>query len=285
MNLIPKTFSVITLNLLISLTICVSVFAQSSDGFLGIKLRSEVQAIVKEIERKTGEEIYAEFIDQRDFLLGSSFITEEGVPVVLIDFSFEDNPKKLEAVIAHELLHLRLRVNNYPTFVFSPRVQTAKGRAIDTEQSNINSLKNMIEHQIFKAEMEKFGLYKLIDLAGDTAKQAKKEKGQENSQADSINYARAILEYQSLKDIEEVRKVYEENGWKRALQTGKAIADIISQAKLNTPKDAETVFLQCILKLYPPPRPTYTFKLTLDPKNKFFRRMIINTMTHSKRKN
>ncbi len=88
---------------MILLSISVGVFAQSSDEFLGIKLRPEVRAMVKEIEKKTGEEVYAEFVAQKDFLLGSSFITEEGVPVVLIDFSLEDNPKKLEAIIAHEL--------------------------------------------------------------------------------------------------------------------------------------------------------------------------------------
>lgn len=217
-------------------------------------------------------------------MLGSSFISEDGVPVVLIDYALEDDAKKLEAVVVHELLHLRLRVNNFPTFVFSPTVNTAKGRARDTEQGNINDLKNMIEHQVFKPEMEKFGLNKIIDLAGDIAKGARANKNQADGQDDAINYSRAILEYPNAKDVAEVQKIYEENGWKFSLRAGGEIAGIISQSNPKTAKDVEAVFLKCLLKLYPPPRPEYIFRLTLDAKNKLFRRMIISTATQTVRR-
>ncbi|MDQ3133138.1 MAG: hypothetical protein M3Q99_20610 [Acidobacteriota bacterium] len=263
---------------------CANVCAQSSDEFFGIKISPGVRSVINEIEYKTGEEIYIEFVRQEDYMLGSSFISEDGVAVVLIDYSLEDDAKKLEAVVVHELLHLRLRVNNFPTFVFSPTVNTAKGRARDTEQGNINDLKNMIEHQVFKPEMEKFGLNKIIDLAGDIAKGARANKNQADGQDDAINYARAILEYSNAKDIIEVQKIYEENGWKVSLRAGREIAAIISQTNLQTPKDVEAVFLKCLLKLYPPPRPEYVFKLTLDAKNKLFRRMIINTATQTVRR-
>ena len=248
--MIFKRFKLIFLFLLLSSNI----YSQTVDS-LGIKLRPEIRAIVKEIETKSGEEIYAEFIRQKEYMLASSFISEDGVPVILVDFSLEDDPKKLEAVIAHELLHLRLRVNNFPTFVFSPTIQTAKGRAIDVEQSNINDVKDLIEHRIFKAEMEKLGLYKIVNLAGDAAAGARREKGKADGQDDVINYARAILEYHNPADIEELRKIYIANGWNNSIKTGKEIADIISISKPQTPKDAETVFLKCILKLYPSPRP------------------------------
>jgi hypothetical protein len=259
-----------------------NVFAQSRDLFLGIKLRPEVQAIVGEIEKKTGKKIYAEFTEQTDFFLGSSYISENGLAIIQVDTKLEDTPQKLEAVIAHELLHLRLRVNNYPVFLFSPTIKTAKGLAQDVEQPNVNDLTSMIEHRIFKSELEKFGLYKLIDLAGDTAREAKRNKGKENSEADSINYARAILEYQNPKDIEAVRKAYEENGWTRSLREGKQIADIISQSNLQAPKDAETAFLKCVLILYVPPKSSFTLKLTPDTQVKAYRQMIINTQRKSK---
>jgi len=278
-----KNFAVITFSLLLSLTICTFTYAQSSKDFLGIKLRPEIQTIFKDIERQAGEKIYAEFVSQEDFQLGSSFISDQGAPVVLIDFSLKNDEQKLEAVIAHELLHLRLRLNDYPTFLFSSTVQTAQGWAIDTEQSNINDLTGIIEHWIFKPEMEKFGLSEFINLAGDTARSSKRRKGQPDGQDDAINYARAILEYQTAADIEVVKKIYEANNWTRSLKTGKEIADLISQSNLQTPQAVEAVFLKCLLKLYPPP-PRYTFKLTIDPKNKIFRRMIINSARNAGRK-
>ncbi len=122
-----RKFAVIAFNLLLSLTICTFTYAQSSKDFLGIKLRPEIQTIVKDIERQASEKIYAEFVREEDYQLGSSFISDRGVPVVLIDSSLKNDEQKLEAVIAHELLHLRLRVNNYPTFLFSSTVQTAQG--------------------------------------------------------------------------------------------------------------------------------------------------------------
>jgi len=53
-------FRRITIIFLILFSSC-RIFAQTGK-FPGIKLRPEIQAIVKEIETKSGEEIYAEFI-------------------------------------------------------------------------------------------------------------------------------------------------------------------------------------------------------------------------------
>ena len=250
---------------------------QISKSFLGIKLQPEVQSIVREIERKTGNKIYADFVRQEGFLLASSYISEEGTAYVLVDYKLENgNAKRLESVITHELLHLRLTANGYPAFIFSDGVNTAKGRAIDTEQDNINDLRNLIEHRIFKAEMEKFDLYKHVDLAGDTAAQARKNKGRQDGQTDSINYARAILEYQNAADVEDVRRIYAANKWTRALSDGKAIAAIISASNPTTAKDSETVFLKCLAVLYPLPDSQYYFKLTPDPEIKSFKRMTVS---------
>jgi len=266
--------------LLFGLSLAVSgidIYSQTADKFLGIKLRPEIGAIVKEVEAKTGAGIHAEFIAQTDHLLASSFIDDNGVAIVLVDLSLRGDLKKLEAVITHELLHLRLRVNNYPTFIFSQNVRTARGRAIDVEQDNINDLKDLIEHRVFRAEMERYGLYDLIDLAGDTAADARNRHGQLDGQADAINYARAVLEYKKPQDIRLVRQIYEANGWTRSLETGAAISDIISRASIQTPKDVESVFLNCILKLYSSPKRSVTFKLTPDASNKHFRRLVVRT--------
>ncbi len=287
-----KTLTLILLFLILSVGSFAQEIVQEDDEpnrtrsseFFGIKLRPEIRAMVEEIERECGKKILAEFVEQRDFMFGSSYISDaEGIPVVLVDYKLEYDAKKLEAVATHELLHLRLRVNNYPTFLFSPTVQTARGRAVDVEQSTINDLLSLIEHRIFKPEMEGLGLDKLLNLAGDTAKIAKIRKGELDGQDDSINYARAILEYPNQKDVEEVARIYKENNWTRALQSGRRIADYISQSNLQTPAAVEPVFLKCIMELYRPPS-THTFKLSVDPKNKFFRRMIIGTARRTAQK-
>ncbi len=249
---------------------------ETSDDFLGLELRPEIRAIVTEIEQKTGKEIYRRFIDMDEFVLGSSYISEDGLPVVLVDYDLENEVKKLEAVVVHELLHLRLRANGYPAFLFSESVKTSRGRAIDTEQDHVNEVLSLIEHEIFKAEMQKFDLYKYINLAGDTAKRARQNKGKEDEQADSINYARAILEYPNAADIEEVRKIYVANKWTRALRDGEAIAGFIKTSNIRTPKDVDAIFLKCLAQLLPLPGSAYSYKLTLDPNKKVGRRLVIS---------
>ena len=261
--------------LLFGLAVC-NTSAQSADKFLGIKLRPDVREIVREIENKTGKRIHSEFVRQEEFLLASSFVDDDtGAAFVLVDQSLEDDADKLQAVIAHELLHLRLRVNNYPTFIFSPSVRTAKGRAIDVEQEHVNDLLSLIEHRVFKADMEKFGLYKYIDLAGDTAADARNRKGDQDGQADALNYARAILEYSDPRDVNMVKQLFQANGWTRSLKEGSDIAGIIAQSDPRTVNDVQAVFLRSLMILFPPPK-TAAFKITVDPTNKYFRRMVIN---------
>ncbi len=249
---------------------------QTSNEFLGIKMRPEIQAIINEIERKAGVKIRAEFIRQKQFTLGSSYISEDGVPVVLVDDDLKNEPNKLEAVIAHELLHLRLRVGGYPTFLFAESVNTARGRAIDTEQDTLDDVTSLIEHQVFKADMEKFGLYQYVNLAGDTAAAARKNSGREDGQTDAINYARAILEYQRAEDIEEVRKIYAANKWTRSQHDGEFIARIIKTSNIRTPREVDAVFVRCLSQLFPLPGSAYNYKLTLDPNKKVGRQMIVS---------
>ena len=112
--------------------LCCSVAeAQARDTVLGVRLNPEVISIVEEIESKTHKPLLAMFAELEEFQLGSSFIDDDtGTATVYVDSTLENESKRLEAVITHELLHLELRVNNYPTFIFSPSVRTAKGRRL-----------------------------------------------------------------------------------------------------------------------------------------------------------
>lgn len=263
----------------IFLTFCLLAFfslavsAQTERLLLGLKLRAEVRAIADEVERKTGTKIVAVFDEfENVYTLGSSFIDTDGTPYIRVNPNLRSQKAKLEAVVAHELLHLRLRADGYPVFLFSRSVKTARGLAQDVEQPNVNDLTSLIEHRIFKSEMDKLGLNQIVDLAGDTERDAAR-RTDAGSQSDSLNFARALLEYQNPADVERLRKIYVRNKWQRSLREGQEIADLISRSKYNAPKDSVAVFRLCLTKLYPTPRPS---KLTADNSIKAYRQFIIS---------
>lgn len=250
------------------------VLAQTTKLFLGVKLHADVQAIADEIESKTKREIYAEYIEfaEGEYMLGSSYFTSNGTPVLRVNVNLKQQSQKVEAVIAHELLHLRMRANNYPVFLFDAAVRTKRGLAQDVEQSNVNDLASLIEHRAFKSEMEKFGLIELIDLSGDTERAATQRKGEADSQADAINFARALLEYQRALDVKRLRKIYVANRWQKSLKIGQKIADIIKRSQLNSPSATTSAFQLCLSELYPSPRP---FKLKHNKIVTAYRQMLI----------
>jgi len=223
---------------------------------LGVRLGPEVSSWLEEVERKLGKEVYAEFAELDpagaggDYTLGVSYITGAGVGVVRVDESFEAKGEKLtEAVIGHELLHLRLRARGYPLFLFGPEVRTKRGPAEDVEQSNVNDLVSLIEHRVFAPEMRRTGFDKLIDLT-NYLDSARRLRGREDGQAEVLNYARAALEWENPRLLEELTKIYEANGWTRSLADGRRLAETISTSRLTTPDEVTALFLRCLPVLY-----------------------------------
>jgi hypothetical protein len=223
---------------------------------LGVMLSAEVSAWLDEVENRLGREVYAEFAEldeagaEGDYTLGVSYLTGAGVGVLRVDESFRGRgAKQTEAVIGHELLHLRLRARGYPLFLFSPDVMTAQGPAQDVEQSNVNDLVSLIEHRIFLSEMRRTGFDRLIDLTNWLETARGKGRGDEG-QAVTLNYARAALEWDDPRRLEELTAVYRAKGWARALADGRRLADIIGGSNVRTPAEVAPVFLRCMAVLY-----------------------------------
>ena len=229
---------------------------ESARTVLGVRLGAEASAWLEEVEGKLGREVYAEFAELDpedaggDYTLGTSYLTRAGVAVVRVDESFRARgARQAEAVIAHELLHLRLRARGFPLFLFSPTVQTRKGPAQDVEQEHVNDLVSMIEHRVFAAEMRRTGFDKLIDLTNGLAA-ARRAGRSADGQAELLNYARALLEWDDPKPRDQLAAVYRANGWTRSLEGGRRLADIIRASDIHAPAGVAPVFLRCMTVLY-----------------------------------
>lgn len=230
--------------------------AQQARSLLGVKLGAEVSSWLKEVEDGLGRRVYAEFAEldeegvRGDYTLGVSYITDEGVAVIRVDESFRARGARFtEAVIGHELLHLRLRVRGYPLFLFSEAVMTMRGPAQEVEQSNVNDLVSLIEHRIFADEMRRAGFDKLIDLTSGL-EDARRMGRTPDGQPESLNYARAVLEWDDPRLLDELTRIHRANGWERSLADGRRLAEIIRASKVNTPGGVAPVFLRCMSVLY-----------------------------------
>jgi len=229
---------------------------QTTRTLLGVRLGAEVSSWLDEVEKRLGEEVYAEFAEldeagaAADYTLGVSYLTGTGVGVVRVDESFRARgAKQTEAVIGHELLHLRLRARGYPLFLFSPEVMTVKGRAEDVEQSNVNDLVSLIEHRIFAEEMRRTGFDKLIDLT-NWLESARGKRRSDEGQAVTINYARAALEWDDPRLLDELTRIYRAKGWERSLSDGRRLADVIRASNIKAPGEVAPVFLGSMSVLY-----------------------------------
>lgn len=229
---------------------------RQASRLLGIRLSPEVSSWLEEVERKLGEQVYAEFAELDaadaggDYTLGTSYLTRAGVGVLRVDESFRGRGEKLtEAVIGHELLHLRLRARGYPLFLFAPEVKTLKGPAEDVEQPNVNDLVSMIEHRVFAPEMRQTGFDRLIDLTS-YLESARRLRGSPDGQAEVLNYARAALEWDNPARLAELTRIYQANRWTRSLAEGRRLAETIRAAGARTPPEVTALFLRCLPVLY-----------------------------------
>jgi hypothetical protein len=224
---------------------------QQGRTLLGVRLGAETSAWLNEVEAGLGREVYAEFAELDPE--GSAADYTLGAAVLRVDESFRARgARQTEAVIAHELLHLRLRVRGFPLFLFSPTVQTRRGPAGEVEQSNVNDLVSMIEHRVFAAEMRRTGFDRLIDLTNGL-EAARRAGRSEDGQADVLNYARALLEWDDARARDELAAVYRANGWTRSLEGGRRLAEIIRASGIRTPAGVAPVFLRCMTVLYGAP--------------------------------
>ncbi|MDQ3918590.1 MAG: hypothetical protein M3348_08940, partial [Acidobacteriota bacterium] len=207
------------------------------------------------------------------YTLGASYLTRAGVGVIRVDESVRGRgARATEAVVAHELLHLRLRARGYPLFLFSPEVMTARGPAQEVEQSNVNDLVSLIEHRVFAAEMRRSGFDKLIDLTNGLDA-ARRRRGARDGQSEALNYARASLEWGDPRLVEELAEVHRANGWARSLGEGQRLAEIIRAANVAAPRDVGPVFLRCMSVLY-----AADFRLEADtrfPLSKIYPQMLV----------
>lgn len=225
---------------------------------LGVRLRPEMAAWLEEVEGKLGKEVYAEFAPlgpeegEDGFVGGENYVTERGTAVLRLNQLFQSAGygKRLEATLAHELLHLRQRVRGFPAYALdeaasSPRVPLGE---LD-EMGVAGGVMEAVEHQLILPEMRRMNLDTAADMIGGLA-WAKQRGVSPDHPSNAIYYLRATFEYGDAKLLEELKQAYRRNRWTRALGRGERMAQLVRSAPLRTPADMTAVVLRCLTELF-----------------------------------
>lgn len=256
--------------LVCALTLCGSAAAQSRPAaqsssktaggrvLLGVSLRPEMAAWLDEVEKKLGREVYAEFAPlgpedgDEGFVGGENYVTERGAAVLRMNLLFQSaaNAKRLEATLAHELLHLRQRARGFPAYAIdesAPAPRVPLGELVELNVAGM--LMEAIEHRLILPEMRRINLDTVADMIGGLAR-AKRQGVSADHPYNAIYYLRATFEYGDASLLKELRLAYQRNRWTRSLERGERMAQIVRSAVLNTPADMTAAVLRCLTELF-----------------------------------
>lgn len=236
--------------------------AQATDSgdtrrvLLGLKLRPKVRALVKEIEKLYGKSIEVEFTNisetpEGDDRAGKAVITDVGVPTIKVDQHV--NPKdtvRIERIIAHELLHLRLRAKGYPVLFFHGETSLMTAvRPYLLEAGN--GLRNGIEHWLFASDLRAMGFDPADEIKRGMEKFSRAAKmGEGDDVLLALYYYRSILEYDDPALLAKLKQGYVEGNRLGAIKLGERLSQVVLDSQPKTTYAIGKTLLSCLDTLF-----------------------------------
>jgi hypothetical protein len=217
----------------------------------GLTLRPEMARWVNDIEKRFGLRLkteVGEIRSERGNLAQASF-GKDGNIYIDIDISVDLKDHDLvEALLAHELLHLVLRTRGFPHLVLS-----AKGSNVPINHGFTEIAQQVsegIDHWLFKTEIVRLGLGRAFDSNKESEALLDDYRrlglqGAPDSVFFSIRYFRGVLEY-SPKLLKEMTSTYEKNRWLLSIKRGNLIARTVKRANIKTPQQMINTYIRCL---------------------------------------
>jgi hypothetical protein len=210
-------------------------------------LRPESADLLAEVERLYGKPV--DFAETTKAAVGDSGVYRDGTPYIEINpVMYRRGRLRQEAVIAHELFHLKMKADGYPIV----RIER-EGTSPDEYQFLLETVRlvfDPIEHHLFAAQMREMGLdpdaevedhFRELDPDQSTA-------GFTNSYQRAMTFMRVTLEC-TRETATRIERLYKLKGWGAPLETGKKMAELVYSHKQYSPDDEVDVYLKCLGRL------------------------------------
>jgi hypothetical protein len=210
-------------------------------------LRPESADLLAEVEQLYGKPV--DYQETTKAAVGDSGVYRDGTPYVEVNpVMYRRSNLRQEAVVVHELFHLKMKANGYPII----RLERA-GTSPDEYQFLLETVRlifDPVEHHLFADQMREMGLdpdaevedhFRGLDPDQSTA-------GFTNPYQRAMTFMRVTLEC-APETAARFERLYKLNGWGAQLQTGKQMAELVYSHKQYSPDDEVDVYLKCLGRL------------------------------------
>jgi hypothetical protein len=218
-----------------------------SGTHFGVSLPPKVLALWDEVSAGYGKTIREETMDfsvSRSY--GFSDVDENGTPFIRLS-----EPGRSKENIAHELMHLKLRLEGYPFAIGWTGGCTRHVMIRDWLRAN---LKDPIEHWIFYPRIRALGITPDPELKRDIAQAIQRGSFAWGNNLTTWELATFYFRALTLPKNGRLRRKmlawYRRKGWTQAMQLGDQMFGILTDVRPSTPDEEMTVFLRCANTLF-----------------------------------
>lgn len=214
--------------------IAVALCFQTGRTILDVKLRPATERLLTEVEKLYGRPLAVERVVPLGGGWGSSRVDQDGTPRIRIAPEAAGD----EAIIAHELLHLRLRAHGSPVFLWKSTASEARLRSLGEVQGQ---LYDAIQHRAFAAELRAMGFDARVRLREQLRAtiQNRKFQGTATDLGKAVVAARVFLEFGQGPELEALKRWYAEAGWHQSLLYGNSAIVALTPIVIEPKAQAE----------------------------------------------
>ena len=213
--------------------------------FLGL----ETEKLWLEVEARYGRPVRTERPPELE-ANAEAVVTDNGTPVIRIRESVEPT----EGRIAHELLHLQMVSEGF-AYSIEPRFRsgsvTAENLALFRRTAEV--VHNGVLHWMFYPKLRSMGMNPSEAFGGQLEETffTRTAAGDAMTEQDlALNFFKASIEIGDPEIPKRLAAHYLASGWQGPLDTGRAMAESVTNGRPDSPQREVDVFLACMNRLF-----------------------------------
>jgi hypothetical protein len=239
----------ISLILLAASASCSPRHEESNTEPFGVFLGLETAKLWHEVEAEYGRPVRTERPTELE-VNAEAVVTDNGTPVIRI----RESVVPTEVRIAHELLHLQMVSEGFAYSIeprFSSGSVTPENLALFRRTAEV--VHNGVLHWMFYPKLRSMGMNPSEEFGGQLAETFFIRAAAADAMTEqdlALNFFKASVEIDDPEIRERLAAQYLASGWQGPLDTGRAMADLVTGGRPDSPQREVDVFLACMNRLF-----------------------------------